>query len=837
MKNLRSLTLVTISLAISSLHLPAAPAGSAFSYQGRLTTGTNPANGSYDLKFSLFDSISAGTQIGTSRTNSSVSISNGTFTTSLDFGSSAFDGTARWLEIGVRTNGPNAFSTLTPRQPLTPTPYSISASNLTGVLPASQLTGTLPAALLSGTYTGAVTFNNAADSFTGNGAGLAGVNAVTLNGYSYCALPCYWKLTGNSGTTLGVNFLGTIDDQGLELRVFNKGALRLEPSGGTPNLIGGFSGNSALGGSQAATIAGGGGLAGANSIYGGQGETIGGGIGNSINNSFNGGSSATIGGGLNNYINDWYGLACTISGGSGNKTAGGATPGIGQTIGGGESNTVYAPNLGHATIGGGLNNTANGPGSTIGGGILNYIFGDDTSAPQAHYSTIAGGYTNLIGLGAVASTIAGGDANLIEMGFPVLANHSTISGGESNAVRSGYGVIGGGLANMITNGDYATVSGGDSNQISAPYSAIGGGIGNAIRVAGDHSTVAGGASNAVSAAYGSIGGGSANSLNAGSGLTIAGGQGNLIDGANGAACTIGGGAGNIILSHEALGYSSTIAGGSGNNIFGWGGPTISGGESNNIHAPSFFGVSHAVIGGGFANQSGGAGSTIGGGALNAIFGDDTAAPQSRFATIGGGYSNQIVMGAIGATIGGGYANYIHRSASPFADRGTISGGESNLVSAAYGTIPGGAKAVARNYGQQAYATGQFATNGDAQTSVYVCRNLTTNATQSELFLDGLGARMIVPTNSTWAFDILVTGRAANGTSGSYQLLGEIKNNGGTVSFGSTVKQTILAEDNASWDATAVPDSTAQALEVKVTGTASTSIRWVATVRTVEVGFY
>jgi len=40
----------------------------------------------------------------------------------LDFGSGVFTGNARWLEIAVRTNGASGFVTLTPRQPLTPTP-------------------------------------------------------------------------------------------------------------------------------------------------------------------------------------------------------------------------------------------------------------------------------------------------------------------------------------------------------------------------------------------------------------------------------------------------------------------------------------------------------------------------------------------------------------------------------------------------------------------------------------------------------------------------------------------------------------------------------------------
>ena len=46
----------------------------------------------------------------------------------LDFGSQ-FPGANRWLEIGVRTNGGGAFGLLTPRQPVTPTPYAITSAS------------------------------------------------------------------------------------------------------------------------------------------------------------------------------------------------------------------------------------------------------------------------------------------------------------------------------------------------------------------------------------------------------------------------------------------------------------------------------------------------------------------------------------------------------------------------------------------------------------------------------------------------------------------------------------------------------------------------------------
>jgi hypothetical protein len=178
---------VVFLLLFSGSVAQAAPLGSAFSYQGRLNDNGNPAAGIYDLRFGVFDAVSGGSQAGSGRTNAAVAVSNGLFTVTLDFGTAIFDGSARWLEIGVRPNGAATdFTTLAPRQPLTPTPYALftaAAGTLSGTLPAGQLTGTVPLAQLPGV----VLTNNQAGvvlngAFSGNGAGISGVDLRTANG-------------------------------------------------------------------------------------------------------------------------------------------------------------------------------------------------------------------------------------------------------------------------------------------------------------------------------------------------------------------------------------------------------------------------------------------------------------------------------------------------------------------------------------------------------------------------------------------------------------------------------------------------------------------------------
>ncbi|HEV2393664.1 MAG TPA: hypothetical protein VG146_15030 [Verrucomicrobiae bacterium] len=199
--------------------------GTAFTYQGRLSAGNGGANGLYDMTFKLFNASSGGTQVGSTITDSGMVVTNGLFSAALDFGA-VFNGTSYWLEVGVRSNGVASFTTLTPRQELTPTPYAITSENLDGLLPATQLSGTLPASALSGTYGNPVTFNSPANSFSGNGSGLSGVNAAALGGLGPNS---FWRTTGNAGTTPGANFLGTTDNQPLELKADFVGINRTNP--------------------------------------------------------------------------------------------------------------------------------------------------------------------------------------------------------------------------------------------------------------------------------------------------------------------------------------------------------------------------------------------------------------------------------------------------------------------------------------------------------------------------------------------------------------------------------------------------------------------------------
>ena len=100
----------------------------SFTYQGRLSAGGSPASGSYNFRFTLWDSPTGGTQqpaMPVTNTQTLL-VTNGGFSALLDFGGDlAFPGADRYLEIEVRPNGVGSFTTLSPRQQLTSNPYAI----------------------------------------------------------------------------------------------------------------------------------------------------------------------------------------------------------------------------------------------------------------------------------------------------------------------------------------------------------------------------------------------------------------------------------------------------------------------------------------------------------------------------------------------------------------------------------------------------------------------------------------------------------------------------------------------------------------------------------------
>ncbi len=354
MKTKTLLSLVTL-LSFFADSARSAPLGTAFTYQGKLTDGSVPANGNYDFRFAVYDAANGGGLVVGPVTNTAVGVATGLFTTTLDFGMGVFTGDACWLEIGVRTNGGGLFATFPARQPLTPTPYALYAPNAGGATLAS--TAATATSVAANGVANASLQNNAitTDKIADGTIAAVDVNAAAFN-------TTFWRAAGNSGTTPGTHFLGTTDNQPVEIKANNSRVLRLEPDpvNDAPNVIAGSRSNTVAPGVVGAVIAGGGRAIQPNRALG---------------------DWSVIGGGEVNVVSNHYDV---VSGGTGNTAGGGFS-----TVGGGSGNTAYNVVLGRATVAGGMDNRAHGQGATVGGGRDN--------AATHNYATVPGGRNNLAG--------------------------------------------------------------------------------------------------------------------------------------------------------------------------------------------------------------------------------------------------------------------------------------------------------------------------------------------------------------------------------------------------------------------------------------------------------
>lgn len=463
-----------------------AAVGTAFTYQGQLTDETgSPLEGDCDFRFRLWNDLTTGAQIGADSTAAPVAVTGGYFTARVnaagEFGAMPFASAGRWLEVGVRCPaGSGNYTTLTPRQALTPAPVALS-------------------------------------------------------------LPGLWT----------------------------------QETGNTPNIIGGYSGNSVAAGVYAATISGGGYTSSINQVTSNFG-TVGGGAGNSA-----GGQSATVAGGNNNSA---AGGIATVSGGQGNSAAGGGSfvgggwsnsaAGSGSFVGGGGMNDA---NGDYAFVGGGYGNVVTATYGVVGGGLSNFAVGDG--------SFVGGGGTN--GANGQYAAVNGGYSNA------AAANYAAVSGGESNMVTADYAAIGGGYQNTA-GGSSAVVGGGLNNSANGQNAALVGGVSNSA--AGNGSFVGGGSGNSATALYPTIGGGYTNLAN-GDYTTVGGGNSNA---ANASSATVGGG-----WDNEATAIAATVGGGLLNSATD--NYAVVGGGYNNIASGMY-----AAVLGGYRNSAGGDASFAGG---------------------------------------------------------------------------------------------------------------------------------------------------------------------------------------------------------------------------------
>ncbi len=121
---MRILSSLFILLTFITPTMATEPVSTAITYQGLLRSGDAPLTEFADLRFRLYDAPVAGAQVGAQQDVANYLVVDGLISVELDFGPGAFSEEQRWLEIAVRALGDSGYTTLSPRQRITPAPLA-----------------------------------------------------------------------------------------------------------------------------------------------------------------------------------------------------------------------------------------------------------------------------------------------------------------------------------------------------------------------------------------------------------------------------------------------------------------------------------------------------------------------------------------------------------------------------------------------------------------------------------------------------------------------------------------------------------------------------------------
>lgn len=224
------------------------------------------------------------------------------------------------------------------------------------------------------------------------------------------------------------------------------------------------------------------------------------------------------------------------------------------------------------------------------------------------------------------------------------------------------------------------------------------------------------------------------------------------------------------------------------------------------------------------------------GTYSGIFSGTGNTASGTFSAVFSGTANTttgtyaVSLGGTGNTVGG-------QSSANLA-------GESNSATGSCSIVHGSRASDRGMVNRRVHGGGRFAADGDAQFAEVVLRRSTTDATQAVLTADagsvGTGTIPTLPNNSAYLFSGKVIARATSTNDVRvWDFSGIIKRgaNAASTAFVGTPAVSAGAGDSgsSSWAISVDADTTRGGLSISVTGAASTTIRWVAVVDTLEVG--
>ena len=224
---------------------------------------------------------------------------------------------------------------------------------------------------------------------------------------------------------------------------------------------------------------------------------------------------------------------------------------------------------------------------------------------------------------------------------------------------------------------------------------------------------------------------------------------------------------------------------------------------------------------------------------------------SNTSTYGAQYVNAVALGFNAKAASYSFATGYQANASAnytFAIGTYAVASAADAVAIGWGATANGTDAIAIGFyplstekGKYSFSSGRFAATGDAQFGKIVLRAATTTTTAVILTSDAAAAtttnQLIVASNQAMTFfGTLIAKQSASANMASYLIKGSIVNNAGTVSISSIAIETIVDTIGLTTQPTFTADNTNKALTVTSGAKATTNIRWVCNLDSVEVTY-
>lgn len=445
---------ITPILSIIILLAFAAHAQTAeFTYQGKLSDNSIPANANYDLQFQLFDAALNGNLLGTQSLNDVV-VANGIFTVKLNFGSQ-FNGVDRFLAISVKPAGGPAYTLLNPRQQITSAPYAIKSLNAQTAF--NSLTADLAA---DSSRLGGISASQFVDGLTDARDPLPGSNNYIRTGLSVQTTSGF-NISGtgiagifNAGSQFSINGVRVLSVGGSQNVFVGQNAGTANTTGFGNTFAGHFAGNSNttaqnnsfFGTDSGRSLNAG---TGGNSFFG---RSSGFATTSGINNSFFGLDSGRFN--ITGSDNAFFGKESGFNNTADGNSFYGYRSGRGNTSG--DSNSFFGNGAGEANQTGSFNSFFGNNAGNLSTGISNSFFGHN-----AGLSTLGGGSNAFFGTAAGQSNTTGSNNTF----YGTAAGFDNAGGSNNTAI--------GFLANVGSGLNFATAIGSGSSVIASNTIALG----------------------------------------------------------------------------------------------------------------------------------------------------------------------------------------------------------------------------------------------------------------------------------------------------------------------------------------------------------------------------